>query len=187
MVFVGENLKPGAALAKRLGTAANGLLAKAAAAEKFKGKAKSAMTVVAPASLSVDRIVVVGLGGEKDLPKTDFAQLGGVDRRQGRGTDRDGGGRSARALIRRPTTSPIWRSARACAATASIATRPRRTTTSPSATTHADLAGRGSRRRQEGPQGPRRRSRRASSSRAISSTSRRMSSARRNSRPAPRP
>ena len=78
VIFVGENLKPGAALAKRLGTATNGLLAKAAAAERFKGKAKSAMTVVAPGSLSVDRIVMIGLGSDKDLPKTDFAQLGGI-------------------------------------------------------------------------------------------------------------
>src|SRR4051812_22920595 len=36
VVFVGENLKLGAALAKRLGSAATGLVAKAAAAEKFK-------------------------------------------------------------------------------------------------------------------------------------------------------
>jgi leucyl aminopeptidase len=78
VVFVGENLKVGPALAKRLGAAANGLLAKAAAAEKFKGKVKSTMTIVAPAGLTVDRIVVVGLGGDKDLAKTDYVQLGGV-------------------------------------------------------------------------------------------------------------
>ena len=53
VVFVGENLKAGPALAKRLGAAANGLLAKAAAAEKFKGKAKSAMSIVAPAGLGI--------------------------------------------------------------------------------------------------------------------------------------
>jgi leucyl aminopeptidase len=78
VIFVGENLKPGPAVAKRLGTAANGLIAKAAAAEKFKGKAKSTMTIVAPASVPVERIVLVGLGGDKDLAKTDYAQLGGV-------------------------------------------------------------------------------------------------------------
>jgi leucyl aminopeptidase len=78
IVFVGENLKPTAAVAKQIGPKAVDLIAKAAAAEKFKGKAKSAMTITAPAALSVDRLVVVGVGGEKDLANFDWAQLGGL-------------------------------------------------------------------------------------------------------------
>ena len=35
------------------------------------------MTIVAPAGLAVDRLIVVGIGGEKDRAKVDFVQLGG--------------------------------------------------------------------------------------------------------------
>ena len=52
VVFVGEDLKPTPAVAKQLGAKAVDLIAKAAAAENFKGKAKSAMSIVRPAGLS---------------------------------------------------------------------------------------------------------------------------------------
>ena len=79
-------------------------------------------------------------------------------RRQGPGQDRlrsarrrhrrQGGGRAARRWLsesarprpERRQPRRLWRSARACAATASIATRPRRTTTSRPATPRPDLA-----------------------------------------------
>jgi leucyl aminopeptidase len=78
IVFVGENLKPTPGVAKQLGSKAVDLIAKAAAAENFKGKAKSAMSIVVPAGLSVDRLIVIGTGGEKDRKDMDFAQLGGL-------------------------------------------------------------------------------------------------------------
>jgi leucyl aminopeptidase len=78
IVFVGENLKPTAAVAKQLGPKAVDLIAKAAAAENFKGKAKSAMSIVVPSGLSVDRLLVIGVGGEKDRTNVDFVQLGGL-------------------------------------------------------------------------------------------------------------
>ncbi|MBZ6077957.1 leucyl aminopeptidase [Microvirga puerhi] len=78
VVFVGEALKPSPAVAKLLGQKAVDLIAKVAAVENFKGKAKSAMAIVAPSALSVDRLVVVGLGGEKDRASLDWAQLGGL-------------------------------------------------------------------------------------------------------------
>jgi len=78
VVFVGETLKPSSAVAKRLGPKAVDLIAKVAAVESFKGKAKSAMVVAAPAGLSADRLVVVGIGAEKDRAGLDWAQLGGL-------------------------------------------------------------------------------------------------------------
>ncbi|MGO4388488.1 leucyl aminopeptidase [Microvirga sp. 2YAF29] len=78
IVFVGEDLKPSPAVAKQLGSKAVDLIAKAAAAESFKGKAKSAMSIVVPNGLSVDRLIVVGVGGEKDRASVDFLQLGGL-------------------------------------------------------------------------------------------------------------
>jgi leucyl aminopeptidase len=78
IVFVGENLKPSTAVAKQLGPKGVDLIAKAAAAEGFKGKAKSAMSIVVPTGLPVDRLIVIGTGGEKDRNDVDFVQLGGL-------------------------------------------------------------------------------------------------------------
>ncbi|WP_210485913.1 leucyl aminopeptidase [Microvirga antarctica] len=78
VIFVGETLKPSSAVAKRLGHPAASLLAKAAAAEKFTGKSKAVMTIPVPAGIQADRLIVVGIGGEKDLEKIDYPQLGGV-------------------------------------------------------------------------------------------------------------
>ncbi|NIX77082.1 leucyl aminopeptidase [Microvirga terricola] len=78
IVFVGEDLKPTPAVAKQIGPKAVQLIAKAAAAENFKGKAKSAMVITAPSAVAVDRLVVVGVGGEKDRANVDWAQLGGL-------------------------------------------------------------------------------------------------------------
>ncbi|WP_262029909.1 leucyl aminopeptidase [Microvirga sp. Mcv34] len=78
IVFVGDDLKPSGAVAAQLGPKAVDLIAKAAAAETFKGKAKSAMSIVVPADLPVDRLIVIGLGGEKDRSGIDFVQMGGL-------------------------------------------------------------------------------------------------------------
>jgi leucyl aminopeptidase len=75
VVFVGEDLKPTAAVARLLGAKAVDLIARAAPIERFKGKAQTAMTVAAPAALSVDRLIAVGVGGEPG--KVDLVQLGG--------------------------------------------------------------------------------------------------------------
>ena len=82
IVFVGEDLKPTPAVAKQLGAKAVDLIAKAAAAENFKGKAKSAMSIVVPAGLSVDRLIVVGIGGEKDRASPGFRPARRPGRRQ---------------------------------------------------------------------------------------------------------
>jgi leucyl aminopeptidase len=78
VVFVGEDLKPGPVAAKLLGPRGVEVVAKAAPIERFKGKARSAMTVSAPSGLQADRLVVVGIGGEGDRAKLDWTQLGGL-------------------------------------------------------------------------------------------------------------
>jgi leucyl aminopeptidase len=78
VVFVGDDLKPTPAVAKQLGAKAMDLIARAAPADRFKGKAQSALTVAAPSALAVDRLIVIGIGGEKDRAKLDWAQLGGL-------------------------------------------------------------------------------------------------------------
>jgi leucyl aminopeptidase len=75
-VFVGEDLKPTPEVAKLIGTKAVDLIAKAAPIERFKGKAQSAMALATPAAPAVERLLVVGVGG--DPQKLDSVQLGGV-------------------------------------------------------------------------------------------------------------
>src|SRR4051794_19144938 len=76
VVFVGDDLKPGEGAA-RLGPGIAELIAKAAPAERFKGKPQTALSVATPAGLPADRLIAVGIGGEADRAKLDWAVLGG--------------------------------------------------------------------------------------------------------------
>src|SRR4051794_21772238 len=76
VVFVGDDLKPGEGAA-RLGPGIAELIAKAAPAERFKGKPQTALSVATPAGLPADRLIAVGIGGEADRGKLDWAVLGG--------------------------------------------------------------------------------------------------------------
>ena len=76
VVFVGADLKPGAATAEVLG-AASELIATAAAAAKFKGKAKSVLDLYAPAGLGVGRLLVVGTEAKTPPAGPDLVALGG--------------------------------------------------------------------------------------------------------------
>ena len=78
VVFVGEDLKPAPAVARLLGPGAADLVARAAGPERFKGKAQSVLTIAAPAGLGAERLIVFGIGGEKDRAKLDGAVLGGL-------------------------------------------------------------------------------------------------------------
>ncbi|ACL60663.1 leucyl aminopeptidase [Methylobacterium nodulans] len=78
VLFVGEDLALSARAAEIAGEGAGDIVARAAAVERFKGKANTAMTVTAPAGLRADRLVVVGLGPEAERDKLDWAVLGGV-------------------------------------------------------------------------------------------------------------
>ncbi len=78
VVFAGQDLALGAATRKVLGAEGEALVKKAAAAGKFKGKASTALDIIAPSGLAADRLLVVGTGGEeaakgkaKEEPKPD--------------------------------------------------------------------------------------------------------------------
>ncbi len=78
VVFVGDDLAFTSHVADRLGPAALEAFSRAAAAERFRGKAKSALVIAAPAGLEADRLVVVGVGKAADREKTDYVSLGGA-------------------------------------------------------------------------------------------------------------
>jgi leucyl aminopeptidase len=77
VVFVGDDLALSGAAAEILGRSGAELVARAAGSERFKGKAQSALVLPAPAGVEADRLVVIGLGSEKDRAKTDWTVLGG--------------------------------------------------------------------------------------------------------------
>jgi leucyl aminopeptidase len=54
------------------------LVARAAAADRFKGGRWSTLDIVAPAGLPVSRLVLVGVGRPRDLKSQDFVRLGGI-------------------------------------------------------------------------------------------------------------
>ncbi|MCX8254804.1 putative cytosol aminopeptidase [Beijerinckiaceae bacterium RH AL1] len=65
VVFAAPGLKLGEATKSAVGAEGEALIARAAAAAKFKGKLGSALDIVAPAGLSTDRLIVIGVGSEK--------------------------------------------------------------------------------------------------------------------------
>ncbi len=77
VVFVGDDLVLGAGARDALGQAGIDLVARAAGSEKFKARASSAMVLPAPSGVDADRLVVVGLGTDKDRGKIDWPVLGG--------------------------------------------------------------------------------------------------------------
>lgn len=76
MVFVGDDmaLSPSAG---RLGPQFPDVLATASAIEGFKGKAGTALDLIAPSGLPASRVIVVGVGSEKDQAKIDWVTFGG--------------------------------------------------------------------------------------------------------------
>ncbi|RFB81006.1 leucyl aminopeptidase [Methylovirgula sp. 4M-Z18] len=77
VVFADPDLRLGGATAELMGPAAE-LIAKSAAVAKFKGKNGTAVTVLAPADLDFDRLIVIGTGPAKDFAGLDFVTLGGA-------------------------------------------------------------------------------------------------------------
>ena len=77
VVFVGDDLALSEAAKDALGRAGTDLVARAAASERFKGKSQSALSLPAPAGVEADRLVVIGLGSEKDRGEIDWTTLGG--------------------------------------------------------------------------------------------------------------
>jgi leucyl aminopeptidase len=74
--FVGADLKIPASVAE-LAPGAADLVAAAADTMRFTGKPLAALDILSPAGLSSPRLIVVGLGGAKEMNETDFVALGG--------------------------------------------------------------------------------------------------------------
>jgi len=75
--MAGGNTLPDA-VRKLVGTAASNAIHRAIEGEGFKGKLKSALVIPAPHGLDASRVVVIGLGGEKERDETDYVRLGGA-------------------------------------------------------------------------------------------------------------
>jgi leucyl aminopeptidase len=76
VLLVDDGLVLGAT-AKRALAPAGQLLSRAAKSEGFKGKMGKTLELIAPAELSADRLIVLGLGKLKDLKSTEWIKLGG--------------------------------------------------------------------------------------------------------------
>lgn len=77
VVFCDEALKVGPQATKALGTAAAAAVKRAAASNQFKGKSGSVLEILAPESLKVGRLLVVGVGKVDSLKDSDFIKFGG--------------------------------------------------------------------------------------------------------------
>jgi leucyl aminopeptidase len=77
ILFCEEGLKFGPASRKALAPTGD-LIERAASADKFTGKAGSALDIVAPAGLSVARLTIIGAGKAGKLKTQDFVKLGGA-------------------------------------------------------------------------------------------------------------
>ncbi len=77
VVFCDDDLKFGPETRKVLAPSGD-LVKRAAAADRFTGKRGSALDIVAPTKLKVPRLIVVGIGAEKNLKGPDLANTGGA-------------------------------------------------------------------------------------------------------------
>ncbi len=77
IIFVREDMKPAEKASSALGEGLSRLLEKAAKAEKFKASYLSTMAITAPAGMSIEKLVVIGLG-KKDEKGFDWVKLGGA-------------------------------------------------------------------------------------------------------------
>ena len=77
VVFCDDTLKFGPATRKALGAAAD-TVKRAAGANQFKGKSASALDILAPDGIKIQRLIVIGAGKASDLKDSDFLKFGGV-------------------------------------------------------------------------------------------------------------
>ena len=77
LVFCDDALKLGQAARKTLGKAAD-LVKRAAATTQFKGKSGSALDILEPEGIKVQRLIVMGTGKAADLKERDFLKFGGA-------------------------------------------------------------------------------------------------------------
>ncbi|KRE16587.1 aminopeptidase [Bosea sp. Root381] len=96
VILMSDTLTPPEAAGEWLGEGGHALLARAAAAERFKGKALAGLTLLAPQDAGYERLIVVGVGPETERGTLDFARLGGAI------AGRLGHGRSADVILALP-------------------------------------------------------------------------------------
>jgi leucyl aminopeptidase len=77
VAFCDDALKLGPVTRKILGKA-EGLVKRAAATSQFKGKSGSALDILEPEGIKVQRLIVLGAGKPADLKEKDFLKFGGV-------------------------------------------------------------------------------------------------------------
>jgi leucyl aminopeptidase len=77
VVFVDDTLKVTDAISARFGTVAD-TIGRVAASERFKGKPNSALVIHAPQGIDADRLIAIGIGGEKDRETINWLTLGGL-------------------------------------------------------------------------------------------------------------
>jgi leucyl aminopeptidase len=77
ILFCEQGLKFGAAGRKLIGEAGD-QVQRAAAADRFTGKSGTALDLVAPAGLPVDRLILVGVGKSGKFKSQDYVKLGGA-------------------------------------------------------------------------------------------------------------
>jgi len=78
VILVSDGLAPAKAAEEWIGEGASKLIARAVAAERFKGKALSGLTVLAPDGAGYERLILIGTGPASERDKLDFAALGGA-------------------------------------------------------------------------------------------------------------
>jgi leucyl aminopeptidase len=76
VVLVGSDLKPSKSAVALIGSSKD-LIARAAAADGFKGKAGAFLDIIAPEKAFVDRLLVAGVGKPADWKELDVVKLGG--------------------------------------------------------------------------------------------------------------
>ncbi|WP_306226220.1 leucyl aminopeptidase [Bosea beijingensis] len=96
VILVSDGLAVPGAAQEWAGEGAQALLARAAAAERFKGKALAGLTLPSPEGASYERLIIVGVGAKDDRAKLDFVKLGGAI------AGRLGAGRSAEVILALP-------------------------------------------------------------------------------------
>ncbi len=100
VVFVADDLTLAPGARDLLGPAIGEVLSRAFAAESFRGKPGSVVSLVAPTGLQADRLVVVGIGGAKDRAEQNFVNLGGTV------AGRVGGAKAVTVILAGPSDWP---------------------------------------------------------------------------------
>ncbi len=96
VILVSDQLALPEAAREWAGEGAQALLTRAAAADRFKGKALAGLTLPSPEGSPYERLIVVGVGPEDERAKLDFVKLGGAI------AGRLGAGRSAEVVLAMP-------------------------------------------------------------------------------------